>query len=57
VIINGEDNDLDTFDGVGKTAKLYLSWLKQISINLIEVTGNALKLDWAGNFTNSEDSK
>jgi drug/metabolite transporter superfamily protein YnfA len=43
--------NLATFGGVVSAGKLYFSWLVGVFNNLVELTGNALKLDWIGNLT------
>ena len=50
VIKNGVN--FASLDGVFLTVRLYLSWLSQFFSNVTTITGNAVKLDWATNFSN-----
>src|SRR3989344_5595072 len=43
---------LTTLDGVVELGRLYFSWLAKIVINLGQITGRAIDLDWGANFTN-----
>lgn len=43
--------DLKSFNGVITAGKVYLSWLWQAGLNVKNVIGNAIKMDWAGNTT------
>ena len=41
--------DLKSFDGVKGAVNLYFTWLGQAFQNVVEITGNAIKLDWGIN--------
>lgn len=45
-IIKTQGIDLKTFEGVVQLTKLYGAWLWNMGLNIKELTGNVLKLDW-----------
>ena len=44
--------NLKSFDGIVSAGKIYFSWLGHAVKNIVEVTNNVIKMDWAGNLTN-----
>lgn len=50
-VTKGHDIDYSSMDGVQSAAKLYFSWLGTMFVNLKELSGNAVKMDWDANKT------
>lgn len=50
-VFSGANIDFKSFEGWVKAGKLYFSWLVHIGGNLKSLTGEAFKLNWAGNST------
>ena len=50
-VVSDKKVDLKTFDGLTTAGKLYFSWLGHFAGNIRAVSGNAIKMDWAGNST------
>ncbi len=48
-VIQGRDVNLQSFDGIVLTIRLYSAWLVHGFGNLKEITGNAVAMDWIGN--------
>ncbi len=46
------DLDLTSLNGLVTASKLYFSWLKYATANVIKVGGYAIKQDWSINATN-----
>ena len=40
-----------SFEGIMGAGKLYFIWLKHAFSNVVQLTGNAVKLDWGTNLT------
>lgn len=45
--------DFKSFDGILGAGKIYFQWLGHVLHNLGSLTGNAIRLDWGFNMTNS----
>lgn len=50
-VLKNQKVDLKTFNGIIMAGKLYFSWLGHAAVNVKNVAGNAVKMDWAGNST------
>ena len=50
-VINDNQIDVKSFDGVISAGKLYFSWLGNAIKNIAVIGGNVVKMDWAGNTT------
>jgi hypothetical protein len=46
VIFRGNDLDLKSPSGIIDATKLYFSWVISISGNFVQITGNAINMDW-----------
>lgn len=51
-VIEGKNIDVKTFDGMVMTGRLYFTWLQHSFVNVKDVTGYAVKMDWVGNKSN-----
>ena len=51
-VYRSSDANLTTFEGILALGKFYFLWLKQISSNVLDITGYAIKHNWATNYTN-----
>ena len=49
--------EVSSFDGFISGVKVYNTWLFAWAKNTASITGNAIKTDWTGNFTNPTGSK
>ncbi|MFA6022796.1 MAG: hypothetical protein WC781_01785 [Candidatus Pacearchaeota archaeon] len=47
--IAGRDINYNSFDGIKTAGVLYMGWLGNTFDNVKTLTGNAIKMDWAGN--------
>ena len=45
-IIKSGEADVKSFDGVMHIIKVYFSWLVDVSRNLKDIAGSAIKMDW-----------
>ncbi len=50
-VINDNQIDVKSFDGVISAGKLYFSWLGNAIKNMAVIGGDVVKMDWAGNTT------
>jgi len=55
-VYKNNDVDLKTFDGIATLGKYYMVWAKQLGQNIVDVSGYAIKKDWAPD-TNSTVKK
>ncbi|MCK5610922.1 hypothetical protein KAR91_54110 [Candidatus Pacearchaeota archaeon] len=46
MIFRGQDVDLTSPSGVIEAGGVYFSWLGSVSKNFIQLTGNAINMDW-----------
>ncbi|MEK6918499.1 MAG: hypothetical protein AABW73_00500 [Nanoarchaeota archaeon] len=53
-VINKENIDLKSGDGLSKFTKYYVFWLGNIFSNAKQITGSVINQDWALNNTNLE---
>jgi hypothetical protein len=51
-VSNSYGADFGSFSGIISSFKLYFSWLGSLFENFVQITGNAVKLDWLRNITN-----
>jgi len=49
--IIGKNVDLNTYEGIQTSIKLYLLWMANAFENTKVITANAIKLDWETNLT------
>ena len=42
---------INSLSDLGKTFKVYFSWLGNVFVNIQSITANAVKMDWRGNQT------
>jgi hypothetical protein len=50
-LVQQNNIDVKTFDGMVIAGKLYVNWLGHVLSNTKALIGNALKMDWIGNTT------
>jgi len=50
-VIEGNNINLNTSEGLAVAGKIYFSWLTHIFDNARVVAGNVVKMNWAGNIT------
>ncbi len=46
-IIAENNSDLKSFEGITQVAKLYFSWLGNVFVNLKDIGGNVIKMQWS----------
>lgn len=47
-VFAGEDIEWASIDGVIEAGKIYAGWLISVAGNFVEITNNAISLDWEG---------
>ena len=50
-IVEKNETDIKTFDGMVSAGKLYVRWLGHVFLNTKDLAGKAVEMDWAGNST------
>ena len=50
-VINDNQIDVKSFDGVISAGKLYFFWLGNAVQNIVVIGGDVIKMDWVGNAT------
>ena len=49
--------DWKSADGIVQIGKVYVSWIGQVFVNLKTMTGNAVNLNWHGNFQSNQTGR
>ena len=55
--IKSYDINWKSAEGIVQIGKTYVSWVGQVFVNLKTVTGNAVNLNWHGNFPSNQTGK
>lgn len=52
-VVGDKNLNLTSFNGLTTAGKLYFTWLVHIGGNTKDLVGEAIKMDWVGNISNS----